>query len=69
MNKFFVLLTAVIFLGGGCPKQTQKTTTPPATEEMRAETSTHTAPDDGLDAALNDLDMVDTEADARWESY
>jgi energy-converting hydrogenase Eha subunit F len=72
MNKkntvYFILLASCVMLFGvGCPKPPEPELHEPIPEEQT--TTASTAPDDGLDAALEDLDAVDTESSGAWDAY
>lgn len=68
--KYLPLIAFLLFLGAGCPQQQaekEKTVAPSREEQSVVEDAL--APDDGLDEALQELDIVDTDATSGWGSY
>ncbi len=64
MKPIFFFSCLLLITGAGCPRVPEKT--PPL------ETSVSESPtleNDGLEEALNDLDLVDQNEDADWSGY
>lgn len=64
--KLLTILGLLLFVGVGCP-QTPSQPPEPIQEEKKMETSG--IPDDGLDAALEELDLADTKPSGGWDAY
>lgn len=61
-------LLSIVIMGAGCPpRQTFPSENLDGQAEQKMEESA--APDDGLDEALKELDIVDTESSGGWGTY